>query len=93
MVISLSSSEPTACCPYYGIWTRGISSRFWRHRADLSCFGHNVRLRLLVHRFFYDKRNCAYGIVAKQFPARTYVRQSSRQAKVPAFLSGLLGSA
>jgi transposase len=98
IVIDLSNSEPTACCPYCDVRARRINSRYWRHPADLSCFGHEVRLRLLVRRFFCDNLNCAYSTFAEQFPAlllsrsRRTSRLALRQQQVAFEVGGESGA-
>ena len=86
IVVYLSGSEPTACCPYCGVQAKRINSRYRRHPADLSCLGYEVSLRLLVRRFFCANLNCPYATFAEQFPALlpSRSRRTSPEVEMPA---------
>jgi transposase len=68
LLVQISSSLPTACCPLCGTQAWRIHNRYTRRVADLPCAGQHVTLQLTVRKFFCPNPSCPRKIFAEQFP-------------------------
>src|SRR5438045_1862520 len=68
LLVQISSSLPTACCPLCGTQAWRIHNRYTRRVADLPCAGQHVTLKLTVCKFFCPNPSCPRKIFAEQFP-------------------------
>jgi transposase len=80
LLVQISSSSPTACCPLCGAQAWRIHSRYTRQVADLPCVGRRVTLRLTIRKFFCPNVACPRKIFAEQFPelVPSYARLTTR---------------
>jgi transposase len=66
LTITTVSKQIRPCCPLYGTAALRVHNRYSRTVADLPCGGQQVRLRVLVRRYFCDVPTCQRKIFAER---------------------------
>ena len=74
VTITVRAASPTAPCPWCGIISKRIQSRYTRTLRDLPASGRPVHLVLHVRRFYCQESTCERKIFAERFPALTLPR-------------------
>src|SRR5690242_315602 len=67
--VSVSTTQPTSCCPVCHTPSAAIHSHYWRTLADLPCGGRQVTLHLHTRRFFCRAATCRRRIFTERLPA------------------------
>lgn len=80
VILELSSTRRTACCPLCARRSHRVHSRYERRLADLPWADRSVTLRLHVRRFFCGNRRCPRRIFAEQRPDLVAPRGRRTQA-------------
>lgn len=82
ITVAASSSRPGATCPDCHRPSSREHSHYWRRPVDLPCAERQMRLCLLVRRFFCDNPMCERKTFAEQFPGIVvpYARRTNRLA-------------
>src|SRR5437868_6259572 len=80
LLVQISSSSPTACCPLCSVQASRVLSRYTRRVADLPCVGQQLTLLLTVRKFFCPNAACPRQIFTEQFPdlVHSYARLTNR---------------
>lgn len=80
--LKISLQAKAASCPSCGRSSGRVHSRYGRTMADLPCAARQVRLHLMVRRFFCDNAMCQRKTFAEGFPslAAAYARRTCRLA-------------
>lgn len=68
LVIHVAATTEGARCPLCQTLSARVHSHYYRFPHDLPCVGQNVRLKMLVRRFFCENDKCAKRTFAEQFP-------------------------
>jgi transposase len=58
ILVHLSTSSPTACCPNCGEYSSRVHNYYRRSLTDLAWSEYEVKLRLKVHRFYCGGTQC-----------------------------------
>jgi transposase len=66
LAITTISTQISPCCPLCGAPAARVHSRYTRQTADLPCGGQQVRLFLLVRKFFCDTITCSRKIFVER---------------------------
>jgi transposase len=66
LTITTISTQISPCCPLCGTPAVRVHSRYTRQTADLPCGGQQVRLFLLVRKFFCDTTTCSRKIFVER---------------------------
>lgn len=66
LTITAVSTQVQPCCPLCSTQAIRVHSHYTRKLADLPCSGQQVRLRVLVHKYFCDVPNCARKIFVER---------------------------
>ena len=94
LTLVLASTQTSALCPLCGTSTRRIHSCYTRTVLDLPWAGLLVQLRLSVHKFFCDLRECPRTIFTERLPhilaprARRTHRLAAAQQRIGLALGG-----
>lgn len=80
LIVTVTSTQPDACCPACGIASWRVHSRYARAVADLPWGGWPVRFRLQVRRFRCLVADCPRRIFAERLPGvvARYARRTTR---------------
>jgi transposase len=78
--LTLRSRLATAQCPICTKTGMRVQSCYFRTLGDLPANGYQVKLRLLVRRWYCDNSGCVRRIFAQRFPALTcpYAQRTNR---------------
>ena len=84
LLVSLTSTAPSASCPRCGVLASRIRSRYLRTLADLPWSGLAVKLQLTVRKFACDVPSCPQRIFTERLPSLTlpYARRTHRLAEI-----------
>lgn len=95
LVILVDSRRGSARCPHCGAVSRVVHSRYRRSPADLPAFGHELRVALLVRRFYCRQATCPKRTFAERFAGAVapYARRTRRLAKALGRVGIALGGA
>jgi transposase len=66
LTITAVSTQVHSCCPLCSIQATRVHSHYMRKLADLPCSGQQVRLQVLVHKYFCDVPNCTRKIFVER---------------------------
>jgi transposase len=66
LTMTAVSTQVHPCCPLCSTPATRVHSHYTRKLADLPCSGQQVRLRVLVHKYFCDMPNCARKIFVER---------------------------
>ena len=66
LTITVNSTQVQPCCPLCSTQATREHSHYTRKLADLPCSGQQVRLRVLVRKYFCDVPNCARNIFVER---------------------------
>ena len=66
LTITAVSTQVHPCCPLCSTQATRVHSHYTRKLADLPCSGQQVRLRVLVRKYFCDVPNCARKIFVER---------------------------
>jgi len=66
LTITAVSTQVHPCCPLCSIQATRVHSHYTRKLADLPCSGQQVRLQVLVHKYFCDVPNCTRKIFVER---------------------------
>ena len=66
LTITAASTQVHPCCPLCSTQATRAHSHYTRQMADLPCSGQQVRLRVLVRKYFCDVPNCTRKIFAER---------------------------
>jgi len=98
ITVAASSSRTSATCPDCQQPSSREHSHYWRRPVDLPCAERQMRLCLLVRRFFCDNTMCERKTFAEQFPdiivpyARRTNRLAAKQRQTGLELGGEVGA-
>ena len=82
LILTASSTRPTATCPHCHIVSARISGSYRRKPADLPWLGQRVQCHLRVRRFFCENATCPCRTFGEHFPGlvEPYARRTERLA-------------
>lgn len=97
ILLTLSSTAPSAACPACGHLSDRVRSRYWRTLSDLPWAEQSVRLRLHLRKFACSTPTCIRRIFAERLPevvpyARCTPRCHATQVRLGLALGGEAGS-
>lgn len=69
LMISVSSTHPTSCCPLCSEPSSSLKSHYRRTVRDVPCGGSRVLLALTVRKFYCRNAYCPRKVFAERFPA------------------------
>src|SRR6266511_4159722 len=83
VLLHLTATAPTACCPCCAVPSSSIHSRYQRHLTDLPWGPLAVRIQLRVRKFICRNSTCARRIFTERLPdfVATYARKTIRLVK------------
>ena len=67
--LQLTTTAPSACCPWCAVPSARVHSRYQRHLTDLPWGSLSVRIRLTVRKFVCRTATCARRIFTERLPA------------------------
>jgi transposase len=84
LLFTLTTTRTEAICPYCGTRSQRVNDRYRRKPADLPCFGYEVRLDLIIRRFFCENQDCRRATFAERLPTviAPYARRTNRLAEL-----------
>jgi transposase len=93
VLLQLTATALTACCPCCAVPSPSVHSRYQRHLTDLPWGTRPVRLRLMVRKFVCRNPSCRRRIFTERVPtlAPAYARRTQRLATVLQAISVALG--
>jgi transposase len=68
LTISVTSTRPCSYCPLCAQASSSVHSHYSRTVRDVPCGGHNVRLHLVVRKFFCRNPDCQRKIFTERLP-------------------------
>lgn len=98
VIIALTSTATTACCPLCAQQSHRIHSRYGRRLTDLPILGQPCQWQVEVYKFFCDNDNCSRRIFTQRFVdhiqpyARWVTRTQQQLRQVGLAAGGQLGS-
>jgi transposase len=80
VLLQLTTTAPTACCPRYAAPSTSAHSRYQRQLMDLPWGARSVRIRLKIRKFVYRNPTCGRRIFTERLPALVvpYARKTQR---------------
>lgn len=93
IILTLSTTSPTASCPSCGTQSSHIQSRYRRTLRDLPSGGRPIRLIMHVRRFFCKKSTCAQKIFVERLAdlCRPHAQRTTRLQEALCHLGLLTG--
>ena len=82
IILAVRSNRGTAECPFCGVTSRRIHSRYTRQVEDLPCAGKQIHLRVISRRFFCELSSCRRRIFAERFGEDVLATRSRRTARL-----------
>jgi hypothetical protein len=79
-----------ARCPECGDASRAVHSRYHRHLADLPALGHEIRIRLVIRRFYCRNAHCPRRTFAEPMGWHCQIKQICES--LATFLVSILAS-
>src|SRR5437016_697919 len=68
LVVSVTSTTPSSCCPLCSQPSSDIHSRYHRTLKDAPCVGHQLQLSLTVRKFFCRNLYCLQKVFTERLP-------------------------
>ncbi len=68
LLISVSATHPTSCCPLCACASSSIKGHYRRSLRDVPCGGHQVQLALTVRKFYCRNPLCERKVFTERLP-------------------------
>lgn len=93
LTLDIATTNPNASCPVCGQQTWRVHSRYARLLAEEPVFGHRVRLRMTVRRFFCFHSECPRRIFVEPLNGFTakHARTTARLARAHQAIGSAVG--